>query len=303
MISPIATTARTVRWLARLAALAGLGATVLATGQARAAIEHDRDTLLGEFNSAELSSETTVAAGDDRYLLVAVVTTGTPAIRSVSHAGTALGFIGGVSSPGGNCQLQWWGLVAPATGTLPFRVQLSAASQHLWATVISYRGVASAGTVASFVPAQGSAGPSVVTVVSAPGEAVLDGVCGWAADSRLHTAGDEQEARWHWSTGSLSSAGSQKPGAPAVTMSWTESGAGTMEWGAAAVVLRPAGVVPSVPLDVQTAGCTVAGIDRHPADVAPSGLLALGLSWVGLWAVRRRRRRRTAGELSPAAGV
>ena len=295
-----------MRWLVRLAALAGLGATVVATGQARAAIEHDNDTLLGEFNRAELTADTTVAAGDDRYLLAAVVTTGTPAIRSVSHAGTALGFIGGVSSPGGNCQLQWWGLVAPATGTLPFRVQLSEASQHMGVTVISYRGVASAGTVGSFVPTQGSAGPSVVTAASAPGELVLDGVCGWAADSLLAIAGDQQEARWHWSTGSLSSAGSQKPGAPAVTMSWTESGAGTMEWGATAVVLRPAGVVPSIPLDVRTAGCSVAGTDRHPAEVAPSaplGLLALGLSWVGLRAARRRRRRRTAGELSPAAGV
>ena len=138
--------------------------------------------------------------------------------------------------------------------------------------MISYRGVASAGTVASFVPAQGAAGPSVVTAASAPGEVVLDGVCGWAADSLLHTAGDEQEARWHWSTGSLSSAGSQKPGAPAVTMSWTESGAGTMEWGAAAIVLRPAGVVPSVPLDVQTAGCTVAGTGpgtQRPRDCWP----------------------------------
>jgi hypothetical protein len=302
MISPIATIARTVRWLAQLAALAGLGATVGATGQARAAIEHDSDTLLGEFRSAELSAETTVAAGDDRYLLAAVVTTGMPAILSVSHAGTALGFIGRVSSPGGNCQLQWWGLVAPATGTLPFRVQLSTASEHLGVTVISYRGVASAGTVASFVPAQGSAGPSVVTAASAPGEVVLDGVCGWAADSLLAIAGDQQEARWHWSTGSLSSAGSQKPGAPAVTMTWTESGAGTMEWGASAVVLRPAGVVPSVPLDVHTAGCAVAGNDRHPA---PWKLLALGLSWVGVWAVRRRRRQQRAagGELSRASGV
>jgi hypothetical protein len=300
MISPTTTTARTVRWLARLAALAGLGATVVATGQARAAIEHDVDTLGGSSNRAETNFETTVADGDDRYLLCAVVTVGTPAIRSVSHAGTALGFIGGVSSPGGNCQLQWWGLVAPATGTQPFRVQLSAATQHLGVSVISYRGVASAGTVASFVPAQGPAGPSVVTAASAPGEVVLDGVCGWAADSLLAIAGDGQEARWHWSIGSLSSAGSQKPGGPAVTMSWTESGAGTMEWGATAIVLRPAGVVPSIRLEIQTAGCTVAGTDRHPA---PTGLLALGLSWLGLWAVRRRRRQRTAGELSAAAGV
>ena len=170
--------------------------------------------------------------------------------------------------------------------------------------MISYRGVASAGTVGSFVPAQGAAGPSVVTAASAPGEVVLDGVCGWAADSLLMTAGDQQEARWHWSTGSLSSAGSQKPGAPAVTMSWTESGAGTMEWGAAAVVLRPAGVVPSIPLDVQTAGCSRGG--HRPA---PRGRCTLWDCWpwaclVGLWAVRRRRRRQqTAGELSPAAGV
>jgi MYXO-CTERM domain-containing protein len=154
--------------------------------------------------------------------------------------------------------------------------------------------------VASFVPAQGSAGPSVVTAASAPGEVVLDGVCGWAADSLLAIAGDQQEARWHWSTGSLSSAGSQKPGAPAVTMTWTESGAGTMEWGAAAVVLRPAGVVPSVPLDVQTAGCAVAGDDRHPT---PWKLLALGLSWVGVWAVRRRRRQQRAAGGGTFAGL
>jgi hypothetical protein len=302
MIRPITSTARTVRWSARPVALAGLAATVLATGQARAAIEHDNDTLLGDFTSDQISGETTVAAGDDRYLLASVVTTGLPAVVSVSHGGKALGFIGGVSSPGGNCQLQWWGLVAPATGTLPFRVQLSAAAQHLSASVISYRGVASAGTVASFVPAQGAAGPSVVTAASAPGEVVLDGVCGWAADSLLAIAGDEQEARWHWSTGSLSSAGSQKPGAPTVTMTWTESGPGTMEWGATAIALRPAGVVPSVPLDVQTAGCTVAGGGRH---AAPWGLLALGLSWAGLLAVRRRRRQqRSPGqELSRAAGV
>jgi hypothetical protein len=303
MIRPITSTARTVSWLAQLAALAGLGATVVATGQARAAIEHDSDTSEGVFRSAELNFATTVAAGDHRYLLAAVVTAGMPAILSVSHAGTALGFIGGVSSPGGNCQVQWWGLVAPSIGTLPFRVQVSAASDHLSAAVISYRGVASAGTVGSFVPAQGSAGPSVVTTASAPGEVVLDGVCGWSADSLLLAAGDQQEARWHWSTGSLSSAGSQKPGASTVTMSWTESGAGTMEWGAAGVVLRPAGVVPSIPLDVQTAGCTVAaGSDRH---AMPRGLLALGLSCVGLWAVRRRRHRQraAAGELSRAAGV
>ena len=54
-------------------------------------------------------------------------------------------------------------------------------------------------------------------------------------------------------------------------MSWTESGPGTMEWGAAAIALRPAGVVPSVPLDVQTAGCAVAGTDRDlvPRDCWP----------------------------------
>ena len=37
-------------------------------------------------------------------VLAAVVTVGIPAIRSVSHGGTALGFIGGVSSPGGTCR-------------------------------------------------------------------------------------------------------------------------------------------------------------------------------------------------------
>jgi hypothetical protein len=100
----------------------------------------------------------------------------------------------------------------------------------------------------------------------------------------------------------MSTAGSQKPGAPAVTMSWTESGPGTMQWGASAVVLRPAGVVPDIPLDVHTAGCTVAGADRH---AMPGKFLALGLS-LGLWAVRRgrgRRRKSGVAELSRAADV
>ena len=286
MIHAVTRTARTASWL-RLATLAGLGASLAAAGQARAAIEHDSDNDGGRFRAAEVEFNTTVGAGENRYLLAAVVTVGAPAVLSVSHAGIALGFIGGIASPGGNCQVQWWGLVAPATGTLPFRVQLSADSEYLGVQVISYRGVASAGAVGSIRAAQGAPGPTGVTVASAPGDVVLDGACGWAVNSQFLLAGDQQVSRWHWSTGSLSSAGSQKSGAGTITMTWTESSPGMMEWAASAVVLRPAGAAPSIPLDVRTAGCAVARPGRHPA---PWGWLALGLTWLGAWTTRRRRR-------------
>ena len=272
---------------ARITALGCAALAVGSAGIARAAIELDRAMEQGDFNSSELTFPATIGPGEDRYLLVAVVTSATPAIQSVSWAGSQLGFIGQAISPAANCQLQWWGLVAPADGTHPFRVELASATTHLSAALISYRGVAAVGAVGTFVAARGPVGPSVVNAASTAGEQVVDGVCGWAPDSLIETAGGNQVARWHWSSGSLSSAGSQKAGAPSVTMSWTQSGPGAMEWAAAVVALRPAGVVPSVPLDVTSAGCAVAE-HQQPPGAAP--VLAV-LCFMGLWAVRRAHRR------------
>jgi RNA polymerase sigma-70 factor (ECF subfamily) len=121
-----------------------------------------------------------------------------------------------------------------------------------------------------------------VTIPSAPGELVLDGVCGWSPVSVIDMAGDDQIARWHWSTESLSSAGSEKPGAPGVTLTWTSTIPGTMEWAAAGVSLRPSGVPVSVDLRAQTAGCGVASTWES----SRSCWFFLGICVV--WAARRR---------------
>jgi RNA polymerase sigma-70 factor (ECF subfamily) len=239
-----------------------------------------------------LAFDATIGPGEDRYLLVSVTMEGTASpIRAASFAGASLGFIGAASAPASGCRLEWWGLAAPPAGAHPFQIEAAGPTSHLEVTLISYTGVAGLGSIGAFVPASGDTGPSLLAVPSAAGEVVLDGVCGWAPDSVLAMAGPEQEARWHWSTGSLSSAGSQKDGADSVTLSWTASGPGRMEWAAAAVSLRPVGSRVSVDLGVRTAGCLIAAT---PAAPGPGGALAM-LGMLGLWGALRSRDRGAAG--------
>jgi RNA polymerase sigma-70 factor, ECF subfamily len=275
----------------------GCASLTLLAPAAQAAIVADSSELLDVFQETELVAQFPVAPGADRYLLLAVTLTGAEAqVRAPSYAGVAMGFIGKVSSPAGSCTIEWWGLVAPAEGTHPFRASLSPRASQSGATLISYRGVEPRGTVGRFVAARGASGPTLVTIPGEPDEVILDGVCAWSPDSIVEIAGPRQRAHWHWSSGSLSTAGSAREGGTDRTLSWTASGPGTMEWAAAGLSLRPAGQRRSLPLEVETAGCAMGGGQGTSSGAAGLAVLC----WLlGLAAVRRRAPRSPAPGTSP----
>ena len=295
-----------MRWRAAVRAALAIASGVLAPRPAaHAAIEHDGDIFQGDAGTARLAFDATVGPGVEGLAVVAITTAdaATPAV-SVALAGVPLTFIGGATSPGARCRVEWWGLIGAGAGTQQVQVLLGSASNYLSATFISYHGVSPAHPTAGFAASAGPVGPSSVAVGGNKGDLVLDATCGWGADSILEMAGPQQTARWHWSTGSLSSAGSEKPAASQVTMTWTASGSGAMEWASGGLLLQAAdgaaGRLPeAVSLAVETAGCTLGG--RDGATGAPLGagsgivlLLLLGTSLGRLRGTPRLMRQNTS---------
>jgi hypothetical protein len=255
--------------------------TLLASA-AQAAVEYDSDSLEGGFNVARLAVDGSVGAGADRFLLVAItVSEGAPAVTAASFAGVPLAFVAGVTAPMAHCRVELWGLVAPEVGTHPLVIELPATVAHLGAAFLSYRGVSPVRPVGGLVSATGDAGPTTVTVVGAgAGDLVLDGVCAWSPDSVLEFAGSRQIGRWHWSTGALSAAGSEVAASPSVTMTWSGSGPGNIQWGAVGLALRSAdgsaGRYPvRVDLDVESAGCALGHRGSPPAQARAAGIILM----------------------------
>jgi hypothetical protein len=276
----------------KAAAVGVAGALALVSTDARAEIRHVMDANEGGSDVSSLFYSPSVAPGEDRFLLLSVTTLGpTARVVSASYGVAPLTFYGEVSSPAGNCRMEWWGLVAPAEGVNPLRLSLATATANLGVTTITYTGVDQLQPTGPMVPASGPAGPLSVTVPSAPGQVVLDGACGFASDADIDMAGPGQVPRWHWRFGPHASAGSEKPGAAQVNLRWTTDGPGALEWAAAGIALRPAGggVVP-VKLAVDTAGCAVGGGRRHENDGSVGGSLLILLASLGAGLVMRRRR-------------
>jgi hypothetical protein len=272
-----------------------IAVVILAARAGRAEVTYGSDASRTESGKSRVTFDATVDDGADRYLLVAVTTAeaATPVIAA-SFGGVALTFAGAISSSAGHCRVEWWGLAAPAPGTQPVLVDVGGNPNQLAANALAYRGVDPRQPTGPFVGSNGT-GPTAVTVRdTGAGGKVLDAVCAWSADSTIAIAGRQQTARWHWSTGSLSAAGSEHPGGPAVTMTWTAGGSGNMEWAAAGLGLLAADAATASPagpvrLAVETAGCAIAGRSRA---ARPPGLGMLALVVAGLWARRRRSRAR-----------
>jgi hypothetical protein len=268
-----------------------------AAAPARAAIEHDRDDDGSGGFEARISFDAAVSPGDNRYALLGVTTTGTAAQVTSADLLTStdsfpLSFVGAMNSPAGGCRLEWWGIVDPPVGPQQVVVQLGALANYVSATLVSYRGVDRINPITSFVSAGGRRGPTAVTVAGVPGGLVLDNTCGIspAETSVLSMAGDDQVARWHWSIGSLSSAGSQRGGAASVTMTWTASGDNMLEWASGGVALNPAGG-PSgdIRLKIGNAGCAIGG--RRPAPTVIMTCWVAVLALLQVWVSRALRRR------------
>jgi MYXO-CTERM domain-containing protein len=277
--------------------------TVLAEGAAGAAVEHASGSIHGGFGLSRLAFDATVDAAPDPYLLLAIVTAdGAPPVRSATFAGTPLGLLGAVSSPGAHCRIEWWGQLAPVAGTHAAVVDLSTSAAFLQVSVLTYRGVSPLHPTGPVVTTAGTGDTSITITAAAAGDVVLDGVCAWSASSIIETAGPKQIGRWHYSVESLSAAGSERPGAIAGPLTWTAGGSGNMEWGALGIALLAAdgtgGRLPTtVNLDVGTAGCAVGRADSQPPPGALSGIVVGVLGW--LW-MRRRREPKPHVRVEPA---
>jgi hypothetical protein len=269
-----------------------LALATLTPAAVEAAVEHEADSNHGGFDLSRVAFDATVGAGADPYLLLAIVTSGAALpVKSATFAGTPLDLVGAVSSPAANCRIEWWGQVAPVVGTQPVVVDLAASAAHLEVAVVTYHGVSPLHPTGPLAIATGT-GPSSVTVTgAAAGDVALDGVCAWSPTSILAMAGPLQTGRWHYSIGSLSSAGSDHPGGAAVTMTWTAGGSGNMEWGALGVALLAAdgtgGRLPAtVNLEIGSAGCAVGQGQSRP----PAGPVSVIVGWLLGWLWIRRRR-------------
>jgi MYXO-CTERM domain-containing protein len=206
---------------------------------ARAAIVAEGATS-AEGVGTSITVDHTVGAAADRYLLVGVgVRSSGVTIAAVTFAGRALAPIVSASA-GGYCRAELWGLAAPPPGTAPVVVTLSGGSSGSIAAALSYAGVDGTAPVVRSNALHGTRGAVSLPVASAAGELVVDSVCGGAASAPTAMAAAGQTERWNRTSGSLTSAGSDRPGATSGTMDWTLSVPAALGWSIAAAVLRPA---------------------------------------------------------------
>jgi hypothetical protein len=247
-------------------------------GTARAAIEHDVDVESGgPILDQQIAFDVTVAPGDGRYALVSIDVMGTAArVVAARIDGTAFSFINSAEAVGGGCRTEWWGLRDPPVGAHTVTVNLAADTPTGGATFISYRGVDERRPLGALVSASGMLPPSEVILSARPDALVLDNVCGWGPASVIMTAGGGQTARWHWSMGSFSTAGSDKAAASNVSLTWTAGGDRMMAWAATGLVLNPAGPPPpTTSFEIGTTGCAAAGRPGGGAWWLPAMLVAV----------------------------
>jgi hypothetical protein len=182
----------------------------------------------------------TVASTPDQFLVVAVgVRSSSAMVNAVSYGGSPLSLIVSESA-GGYCRSELWGLAGPSPGTRDVAVTLSAGNSASIAAAVSYAGVDGRSPIVNTASSHGTRGAVSLSVTSTPGEVVIDSVCGGANSAPSGTPGSGQTQRWNRTSGTLLLAGSDRPGAAAVTMQWTLSVPAALGWSIGAAALRPA---------------------------------------------------------------
>jgi MYXO-CTERM domain-containing protein len=266
MLSP----ARFARRLAVACALAVLN--LAAVARAEAVLTEGSTSALG--SGASVTFNHTVTGTPDQFLLVGVgVRSSGVSVSAVTFGGAPLALLVSASA-GGYCRSELWGLVAPAPGTASILVTLSAGNSDSIAAAVSYAGVDGRSAVATSAATHGTRGSVSLSLTSASNEVVVDSVCGGANSAPTSSPGPGQTQRWNRTSGSLMLAGSDRPGAASVAMTWTLSVPAALGWSIAAVALRPA-PAPSGP-DAATAlpdAGLPAAPDQPDAPSAPAGTI------------------------------
>jgi parallel beta-helix repeat protein len=209
-----------------LALLAGLFLLLGWSSQVRGQVTFDAASSTSTGSGSAISatfSHTT--SGVDRILIVGVSIFGS--VSSITYAGTSLALVGTATFPS-EVRIEFWRLIAPATGTSNVVVTLSGSASFV-AGASSFTGVHQTMPLGSFFSATSDAGNPTVDTLA-------------VRDSTTVTVGAGQSQRWNAQTTNniVIGRGSTEPhgGSSTVTMSWTL--ADQRQWALGAVALKAA---------------------------------------------------------------
>lgn len=205
------------------------------------------------FNSSLTISHT--CTGTNLVLIVQAVnydaTVGT--VSGITYNGVALTKIAGVTFSS-NFNNEGWYLIAPATGTHDVVITWSASQLLVAGGIVSYTGAHQSAVIGTPATASGNDTTPTVTVSSAAGELVIDGV--FVNNDTSSTPGSGQTEEYDQNVGLPASfAVSREAGAASVVMDHT---IGAHEWGSWAVALKPV-ATGGVDLSVNAIGEPVVG--------------------------------------------
>jgi signal peptidase I len=185
----------------------------------------------------------TVGAGSARVLVVAMSLRRNGVVANVSYGGVG-GFVHAGTELGSanDHTVDIWYKVAPPIGTANVQVTMSGgAVTEMVGAAMSLTGVNQLAPTGLFVATTGADATPTITVSSAPGEFVL-GVLSNSGNTGSAADGSGQTQRWATVTGFSNAnefgAGSTKPGAASVTLSWAMGR--TNKWALGAIALKPA---------------------------------------------------------------
>jgi len=179
-------------------------------------------------------NHTTGCTNCEMVVITCVSTGGGTSVSGVTYNSVALTEI----APSGGVFIntirgQMWRLDAPASGTHSVAVAVTAANIAS-AAAVTYSNVNQSSPVGTPQTGSGTSSVPSISVTSAAGELVVDGVC--TSDNITLAVGAGQTKRGGLATASASNGMSEETGAASVTMSWTDTLA---DWVSYGIALKP----------------------------------------------------------------
>jgi hypothetical protein len=184
--------------------------------------------------TASISLSHTTGTGANRFMLVGI-SQSNRTVTSVTYGSTALTLVG-QENTNGNARVSIYQLINPPSGTASVTVNFSTANTNgAVISVTTYTGVNQTTALGAFVSTNAKTTNPTLNISSATGELVYDVV---STDLQSVTVGSGQTQKWNLNSGQrIIGAGSTKPGAASITMSWT---AALTDWALGAVSIKPA---------------------------------------------------------------
>jgi hypothetical protein len=229
-------------------------ASTLPISAAPAGVAVDNITTNSSANpgSTTFSVSHTTGSGLNRLMLVGI-SQKNKLVNSVTYGGVPMTLVGEEIS-NGNARMHLYMLLNPTPGTADVVVNLSAnPDKGIVVSATTFTGVNQTTPLGIFNSATANSNSPTVTVSSATGELVFDVM---TMRQQTITVGAGQTQRWNVNAGGeiYGGAGSTKPGAASITMSWTPSG--SKEWAIGAVSIKPAPAVTSTIFTQNPALCS-----------------------------------------------